>query len=100
MRKVLIYLLGVITCLCVCGLLPIIPIQQSPVIPQPVYSLDFVSIVEFMNPFRLGVWYRMEWYTFISILALFIAGGVSGVIGIWIARVLMKKMSKTNKKAD
>ncbi len=97
MRKVILYLLGVLTCLIVAALLPIIPIQRAAVIPHPVYSLAFVSIVEFMNPFRMGVWYDIQWYTVVSILALLI--GI-GVIGIRIARILVKRILDTQKKVS
>jgi hypothetical protein len=92
MRKILFHLLGIIICLTTACLLPIIPIQRSAAIPHPVYSLAFVSIAGFMNPFRLGVWYQAQWYTFVSALALLI---ISGVIGIRIGRTLMKKTSPT-----
>jgi hypothetical protein len=92
MRKVLFHTLGVLACLTIVALLPIIPIQRSPAIPHPIYSLTFISIVEFMNPFRLGVWYQIQWYTLVSILGLLI---ISGVIGIRIGHILMKKTLNT-----
>lgn len=87
MRKVLFYLLGVLTCLIIAAMLPIIPIQMAAVIPHPVFSLAFVSIIEFADPFRVGVSYHLQWYSVVSILVLFV---VSGVIGVGIVRILMK----------
>jgi len=93
MRKVLSRILGVFTCLTIAALLPIIAIQRAAVIPHPVYSLAIVSIVEFMKPFRLGVWYQIHWYTVVSILALLI---ISAAIGIRIVRLLMKRTLNTH----
>ena len=91
MRKTFFYLLGSLPCLIVAVWLPIIPVQMAASVPAlvPVYSLGFTPIIELVTPgLIVGVQYHIQWYTLVSILVLLV---ISGMVGIWIVRTLMKK---------
>jgi hypothetical protein len=55
------------------SILPIIPIQVAPVIPNQIYHLSFIPLVlliwQVAAP-MLGVSYRWEWYTTVTVIAL------------------------------
>jgi hypothetical protein len=67
-------------------ILPVVPISRAPVIPNPTYSLDFISLgqllVRFFSPL-VGISYRWEWGTPLVLLAL-LAVGIG--LGVWAFR--------------
>jgi hydrogenase-4 membrane subunit HyfE len=96
MRKTTSYLLGSLVCLMILALLPIIPIQSSAIIPISDYSLSFQSISELVIPTRVGVSYRIEWYTIVSIVVLL---SVGVLVGILVTHALQKIILKLRAKS-
>lgn len=55
--------------------LPVIPIRTAPVIPNPVYRLEGISLVGMTWRLGLvGISYQGEWYTWAALVALIVVG--------------------------
>ena len=68
----------------VLGLLPVIPVMSAPVIPDPVYQLEWITGLGFLIMLLVplaGVSYQWRWYSFIAIFALIV---LSGYLRKWI----------------
>ena len=62
----------------VLGLLPVIPVMSAPVIPDPVYRLEWITGIGFLIIGLIpmgGMSYQWLWYTFVAAFALIILAG-------------------------
>ncbi len=67
----------------VLAILPIIPIQTAPVIPNPVYQLSFVTLAGVIWRYAaplVGVSYRWGWYTGAVILLIPLISLLAGLL--------------------
>ena len=74
-RGIIILILFVFSCF-----LPLIPVQSAPVIRTPHYQLKVVSLFSILWPLRVGVHYRLEWYSLVAVLALLLISVTLGWI--------------------
>lgn len=50
--------------------LPVIPVWRAPVIPNPIYELAWISLLQILGLYWLvGVRYGAEWYSYVFFLA-------------------------------
>lgn len=73
--------------------LPVIPVQTSPVIPNPSYRLNFVSLYTIFEPFTVGMRHRTYWYSFLAAVALLI---LAYVLGAWISKMFASRLREEN----
>jgi hypothetical protein len=60
-------------------ILPVIPVWSAPVIPNPTYELAWISLLQVVLIYwMVGVWYEMEWYSFVAFL-----GVVALIVLVW-----------------
>lgn len=51
-------------------ILPVIPVLSSPAVPDPSYELTVISLLHvFLLFWLVGVWYSLQWYSYIAFLA-------------------------------
>ncbi|MBX7149287.1 hypothetical protein K1X76_09375 [bacterium] len=69
--------------------LPLVPIQRTPVIPDPFYELKIAPVFSIFNPFIWGVHYKFEFYTWIAI-------GLLLVLPFLIVKIISSLKNKTS----
>lgn len=63
--------------------LPVIPVQTAPVLPNPNYHLNYVSLYEIYQAFD-GVHHRMEWYSYLAAVIFFLLAFYIGALASWL----------------